>query len=441
MAAIRKNGERFLIEAQTIPVRYRGATHAITVARDITKRKAAEAERLHLEMSLRQAQKMEAIGHLAAGIAHDFNNILTGMLAYIALATERQEAIGDAKLGGYLAHAEASCYRARDIIQQLLTFSRGRRVERRAISLSALVAQAHGLIRSTMPATLELQVTLDEVAPAVVAEPVQLEQVLLNLCINARDALDGTGTVGIVVRETRSADLVCSSCRKPVAGNFVELVVCDDGPGIAPAVMGQIFEPFFSTKDAGKGSGIGLAVVHRIVHEHGGHVVVEAPQERGTAFRILLPPGAEDQRAEAPAEVSRPVPRAARPALRGRVLVVDDEESVAESMLELLRTWGLEVDLAPGPEEALSMLGSDPGAYDLVITDQTMPRMSGLQLAGRIARLSPAPPVVLYTGYADDLSRHELETARVKDLVHKPFEPSALRAVVAGYTHADHLKS
>jgi acetyl-CoA synthetase len=441
MAAIRKNGERFLIEAQTIPVRYRGATHAITVARDITKRKAAEAERMHLEMQLRQAQKMEAIGHLAAGIAHDFNNILTGMLGYIGLATDRQEGIGDAKLGGYLEQAQASGRRARDLIQQLLTFSRGRRGERRAISLSALVAEAHGLVRSTMPATLELQVTLDEVAPVVVADRVQLEQVLLNLCINARDALDGTGTVGVMVRETRSADLVCSSCRGRVAGNFVELVVCDDGPGIPPAVMGRMFEPFFSTKDVGRGSGMGLAVVHGIVHEHGGHVVVEAPQERGTTFRILLPPGAEDLRAEARAEASGPAPRAARPALRGRVLVVDDEQSVAEFMRELLRTWGLEVDLAPGPEEALSMLGSDPGAYDLVITDQTMPRMSGLQLAGRIARLSPALPVVLYTGYADNVRRQELEAARVKDLVRKPVEPSELHAVVAGYTHADRFKS
>ena len=438
MAAIRKNGERFLIEAQTIPVRYHGATHAITVARDITKRKAAEAERLHLEMSLRQAQKMEAIGHLAAGIAHDFNNILTGMLGYIVLAAERQEAIGDAKLSGYLERAQASCRRARDLIQQLLTFSHGRRGERRAVSLSALVAEAQELVRSTMPATLELQMTLDEAAPVVVAERVQLEQVLLNLCINARDALDGTGTVRIIVRETRSADLVCSSCHRHVAGDFVELVVCDDGPGIPPVVMGSIFEPFFSTKDVGKGSGIGLAVVHGIVHEHGGHIVVEAPQERGAIFRILLPPGAEDQRTEAGA--SSPAPRAARPALHGRVLVVEDEQSVAEFMGELLRNWGLDVDLASGPEEALSMLGSDPGAYDLVITDQTMPRMSGLQLAGKIARLSPAPPVVLYTGYADDVRRNELDAARVKDLMRKPFEPSELRAVVAEYTHADRFK-
>jgi acetyl-CoA synthetase len=437
MAATRKSGEHFQIEVQTIPVRYRGATHAITVARDITKRKAAEAERLQLEMQLRQAQKMEAIGHLAAGIAHDFNNILTGVLGFVVLAAERQEAFGDAKLGGYLERAQESCRRARDLIQQLLTFSRGQRGEQRAISLSALVAEAHGLVRSTMPATLELQVALDEAAPEVVADRVQLEQVLLNLCINARDALDGTGTVRVIVRATRSADLVCSSCHARVAGNFVELVVSDDGPGIPPAVMGRIFEPFFSTKDVGKGSGMGLAVVHEIVHEHGGHVVVEALQEGGTAIRILFPPGAADRSAEVRMEASGPPPRARRAALRGRVLIVDDEPSVAESTAELLRTWGLEVDLASGPEEALSMLGSDPGAYDLVIADQTMPRMSGLQLAGNIARLSSAPPVVLYTGYADKISRHELAVARVKDLLRKPFELSDLRTLVAGYTHAD----
>ena len=282
--------------------------------------------------------------------------------------------------------------------------------------------------------------TLGEVGP-VVADRVQLEQVLLNLCINARDALHGTGTVVVIVRETQSADLVCSSCRRRVAGNFVELVVCDDGPGIPLAVMERIFEPFFSTKDVGKGTGIGLAVVHGIVHEHGGHVVVEAAQERGTTFRILLPLGTEDRKAEVQAESSSPVPRAARPELHGRVLVVDDEQSVAEFMGELLRTWGLEADLAPGPEEALSMLGSDPGAYDLVITDQTMPRMSGLQLAGRIARLSSAPPVILYTGYADDVPRIDLEAARVKDLVRKPVEPSELCAVVSGYIHAKRSES
>ena len=436
MDAIRKNGEHFPIEARTIPVRYRGATHAIIVVRDIAKQKAAEAERMQLETQLRQAQKMEAIGHLAAGIAHDFNNILTGMLGYIVLAMDRQETKDHSKLGGYLEQAQASCYRARDLIQQLLAFSRGQRGERRAVSLPALVAEARGLVRSTMPATLELKVTLDEVPP-VVADRVQLEQVLLNLCINARDALGGSGTVGITVRETRSADLVCSSCRRHVAGDFVELIVSDDGPGIPPAVAGRIFEPFFSTKAIGQGSGMGLAVVHGIVHEHGGHVLVEAPIEGGTSFRILFPRSAEAPVHEARTQAAGRAPRAARPTLRGRVLVVDDEQSVAEFMRELLRHWGLDVDLTLSPEEALSKIESDPRAYDLIITDQTMPRMSGLQLAERIAQLTPAPPVVLYTGYADNVGRHELEAAGVKELVRKPLEPSDLLAVIAGCIHAN----
>jgi acetyl-CoA synthetase len=429
MAAVRKSGERFPIEVRTIPVRYRGATHAIIVVRDIAKQKAAESERMQLETQLRQAQKMEAIGHLAAGIAHDFNNILTAMLGYIALAAERQQTISDSKLADYLDRARASCHRARDLIQQLLMFSRGRRGERRAVSVSTLVTETRALVRATMPATLELDVMLDDV-PAVVADRVQLEQVLLNLCINARDAVGGVGTIGINVRQTRSTDLVCSSCRRRVDGDFVELAVSDEGPGIPADVRGRIFEPFFTTKDVGKGSGMGLAVVHGIVHEHGGHIVLEAPQEGGTTFRILLPPAPEDVRPDA-LSADGAARRAAPTPMHGRVLVVDDEQSVAEFMSELLRTWGLEVDAVHGAEEALSMLESDPGAYDLVITDQSMPRMSGIQLADRIAHLSPAAPVVLYTGTADDIARHELEAARVKELVRKPLEPFELRVIVA----------
>jgi CheY-like chemotaxis protein len=309
-------------------------------------------------------------------------------------------------------------------------FSRGRRGERSAVSVSALVTEARALVRATMPSTLELDVRFDE-APAVVADRVQLEQVLLNLCINARDALGGVGTVGIRVRRTRSTDLVCASCRRRVDGDFVELAVSDQGPGISAEVRGRIFEPFFTTKDAGKGSGMGLAVVHGIVHEHGGHIVLEAPQEGGTTFRILLPSAAEELRPDELEAADGAARRSAHSPLHGRILVVDDEQSVAEFMSELLRTWGLEVDVAHGAEEALSVLESDSGAYDLVITDQTMPRMSGIQLADRIARLSPAAPVVLYTGYADDVTRDELAAARVKELVRKPVEPSELRAIVA----------
>jgi len=436
MTAHRRNGERFFVEVRTIPVRYRGATHAITVARDITVRMAAEVERARLEEQIRQAQKMEAIGHLAGGIAHDFNNILTGIIGYLVLAAEHPEVTGNVKLKRYLDQAQASGLRARDLIQQLLTFARGRRGDRSAIALPTLVAEAHDLIRSAMPSTLHLQMTMDEV-PSVLADKVQIEQVLLNLCINARDALNGVGTVNVAVHPVVMVDVLCASCRQRIAGEFVELAVSDTGPGIPPDVLKRIFEPFYSTKPVGKGSGMGLAVVHGIVHEHGGHIIVDTVTGRCTTFRILLPPAAAPASAPVPGDAGGAESRTARSRLRGRVLVVDDEPSVAEFMRELLDSWGLEASVAGEPEAALAMLRVNGKSYDLVITDQMMPRMSGLQLAEEIGRMSDAPPVVLYTGYADAVDPAKLSSAGVKGLVRKPLEPGELRAVIAGYLHRD----
>jgi signal transduction histidine kinase/ActR/RegA family two-component response regulator len=430
MTASRSNGERFFIEVRTIPVRYRGATHAITVARDITVRMAAEVERARLEEQLRQAQKMEAIGHLAGGIAHDFNNILTGILGYLVLATEHPEAAGSVNLQRYLEQAQASALRARDLIQQLLTFaSRGRRGDRSALALSDVVADARDLVRSAMPSALEIRMTIDEV-PAVVADKVQIEQVLLNLCINARDALHGLGTVNVTVQSIDAAGLVCASCRTRIAGEFVQLAVSDTGPGIPPDVLKRIFEPFYSTKAAGKGSGMGLAVVHGIVHEHGGHVVVDTFTAQGTTFRILLPPADGSAAVSVPASPVGAWSRTASAMLHGRVLVVDDEPSVAQFMRELLGSWGLVTSVARDAEEALSMLRVDPDTYDLVITDQTMPQMSGLELAEAISRMAAAPPVVLYTGYADAIDTAMLSAAGVKALVRKPLESGELRAAI-----------
>ena len=379
---------------------------------------------------------MEAIGHLAGGIAHDFNNILTAILGYVVLAAERQEATGDAKVKRYLEQARASARRAQDLIQQLLTFARGRRGDRHAISLPALVAEAHTFVRSVMPSTLELRMTIDEV-PKVFADSVQLEQVLLNLCINARDALDGLGTVNVAVHPVFAVDVVCASCRKRVAGDFVELAVRDNGPGISPELLERIFEPFYSTKAVGKGSGMGLAVVHGIVHEHGGHVIVDTVVDEGTAFRILLPPTEGSGPTPVGGSTSRAESQATRSRLRGRVLIVDDEPPVAEFMRELLDSWGLEASVAYEPEAALELVQVNADRYDLVITDQTMPRMSGLQLAEQIGRMSAAPPVVLYTGYADAVDSAKLSAAGVKGLIHKPLEPGELRMVIAGYLRCD----
>jgi CheY-like chemotaxis protein len=283
-----------------------------------------------------------------------------------------------------------------------------------------------------------MQTTLADV-PNVIADAVQLEQVLVNLCINARDALDGTGTVHISVRWVNVTYVTCASCRKRIAGIFVELAVRDDGPGIAPEVLERVFEPFYSTKAEGKGTGMGLAVVHGIVHEHGGHVVVDTIRGQGTAFRILLPAtDAADTASLGTSETRGSLPF--RSKLRGRVLVVDDEPAVAKFMCELLESWGLEATACCEPDTALLRIESGAVEYDLVITDYTMPRMNGVRLAEAIGRHSGAPPVFLYSGNPEAVELTELSSAGIKGLLRKPIEPSELRSAITPYVGRESVR-
>jgi CheY-like chemotaxis protein len=253
--------------------------------------------------------------------------------------------------------------------------------------------------------------------------------VLLNLCINARDALAGQGKVRIGVRRARHA-AVCASCRSAIDGEFVELAVSDDGPGIAPELMERIFEPFFSTKEVGKGSGMGLAMVHGIVHDHGGHLVVDTRPGAGATFRVLFPVLHTDGAEVEHETLTGFAPAARRQRLRGRVLLVDDEEMVRGFMRELLEGWGLEVDAAGDGAEARALFARAPERYDLVITDQTMPRQTGVELARELAARRAGLPIVLYSGYADAITEAEVQAAGIRALVRKPVEPAALRALV-----------
>jgi len=426
--ARRKSGAAFAIEVRGLPIRHQGQPHVLYVGRDITERKHAEAERGDLEAQLRQAQKMEAIGQLTGGIAHDFNNILQGILGNLALAEARQEALGDAKLGRYLERAHAASQRARDLIQQMLTFSRGRSGERRLATASALIDDATRLLRPTLPATIELESSLARDLPGALLDTVQFEQVLLNLCINARDAMQGAGRLALAARLVEKGGAHCASCRQRVDGRFLEISVRDSGSGIAPEVLDRIFDPFFSTKEVGKGSGMGLAMVHGIVHQHGGHVLVESAPGGGTTFRILIPPaagqaGAAAGRRAAPA-------RKAGARLAGRVLVADDEAAIRELLEELLGDWGLEVLACADGAAARDAFAEDPQSFDLVLTDQTMPRLTGLQLARLVTRMRPGTPVILCTGYGEELKPRELRTAGVRTLAKKPVEPAELRKLV-----------
>jgi CheY-like chemotaxis protein len=374
---------------------------------------------------------MEAIGQLTGGIAHDFNNLLTSIMGYVALARDRDQVLADPRLAAYLAQAQRSCERARDLIQQMLMFSRGRRGSPRAVSLASVVRGALPTLRAGLPDTLELGVEVDEAAAPVFIDPAQVEQVLLNLCINARDATEGVGRVRVGVRPFAAERFACSSCRQCADGSFVELVVEDDGHGMGPEVIERIFEPFFSTKETGKGSGMGLAMVHGIVHEHGGHVVVESSPGTGARFRIAWPAVSDTLEVpggETPGETRL---RSPRPELGGSVLVVDDEETVREFMRELLESWGIDATCAPTAVAALDLVRAEPGRFDVVITDQAMPKVTGLELARRLREIRADLPVILYTGNGEGLPGDEVDAARLCALMLKPIDPTMLSQTLA----------
>jgi PAS domain S-box-containing protein len=421
---LRKDGTHYDCEVDLSAMQYQGRPHVLGIVRDISARKQAETRREQLEAQLRQAQKMEAIGQLTGGIAHDFNNLLTSIMGYVVLATERESGHGDAKLAKYLEQAHLSCVRARDLIQQMLTFSRGQRGEPRPLSLPPFVKESVKLLRSSLPTTIEIETDLGREIPAVLLDPVQLDQILLNLCINARDAMGGIGTIRVAARSLRANELVCASCRQIVTGKFVELSVADSGPGIAPAVVDRMFEPFYTTKEVGKGSGMGLATVHGIVHEHGGHVIVDTAPGGGATFGVLFRPlQAEGADPLAPSETQRTPPRQS---LRGHVMVVDDEDAVAEFMRDLLESWGLEVTSLTTATEARQLFERDPSRFDLVITDQTMPRMTGMDLAREMLARRADLPIILYSGFGEGIAQDQTLAAGIRALVKKPVDPQAL---------------
>jgi CheY-like chemotaxis protein len=235
----------------------------------------------------------------------------------------------------------------------------------------------------------------------------------------------GEGELAVAVRAAELDKAVCISCRQPFSGRFVELSVRDNGPGIAPEVVERMFEPFYSTKEVGQGSGMGLATVHGIVHEHGGHVLVDTAPGKGAHFRVLFP-------AVAGRVIRPPARKPAKPKrrLEGRVLVVDDEPMIREFLGELLGGWGLEVTLKATGLEGKRAFAAEPAGYDLVLTDQTMPRMTGLELARQVRAIRPGMPVILCTGYGENLRKAELGAAGVRALARKPVEPAELFALL-----------
>jgi len=375
-----------------------------------------EDRRRVLEEHLIQAQKMDAVGMLAGGIAHDFNNILSGILGFASMLQARVEPGSD--MARYLTLIEQSAGRAAELTRQLLSFSRKSHLEKRPVAIADVVEEVLSLVRPSVPRNVEVQVRTAGFQPRILGDRSQMVQVLLNLCINAVEAMKPYGgrlEIGVEVRELSLEER--RLLQRPIAGRAVCITVADTGPGMDPEVRAHIFDPFFTTKEGG--TGLGLSIVYGIVTNHGGDVVVESEEGRGTTFRVYLPE-----------YVEKP---AGRPAVTGAdtVLVVDDEMIVRQMIAEILKASGYPVLEAGSGQAAVEQLWRHRDRIGLVILDLIMPGMDGVETFEQIREMAPGLPVVLTTGYARSDQCRRLMRRGPVELIKKPFKSSELVELVA----------
>ncbi|PLX50675.1 MAG: hypothetical protein C0613_03335 [Desulfobulbaceae bacterium] len=379
-------------------------------------------EEVELEERLQQAQKMEAVGTLAGGIAHDFNNILTVILGYSELARDDTPAGSD--IARELDQVIEAGNRAKELVKQILAFSRQARVERIPLQLQSLIKEALKMLRSSIPTTIEITDEIDSRCGPVLVDPTQVHQVLMNLCTNAAHAMEKSG--GVLRVALRSAVVDRENCPPTVdlePGEYTVLAVSDTGTGIAPEVLPKIFNPYFTTKTVDKGTGMGLAITHGIVADYGGAISVDSQVGHGTTFQVYLPVARQEQLPAAEDGGELPVGRE-------RILFVDDEELLAEMGGEMLARLGYNVTTRRSSLAALATFQERPTDFDLVITDQTMPDMTGLDLARRLLRIRPDIPIILCTGYSNLVDEKKAKSCGVKEFALKPLTKSMVAKLV-----------
>ena len=403
----------------------------IAMIEDITERKQAEADRARFEAQLRESQKMEALGTMAGGVAHDFNNALTMITGNAELA--RQDVGPGHPALVSLEEIDKASRRAKDLVQQILAFSRRQKLERKATSLALVVVESARLIRATLPMGVRLNVECKADTPAVLADATQIKQILLNLCGNAAQALQDQGRPGTIEVSLSAYDHASGEAQSNLpSGRYACLSVRDDGPGMDEATRLRIFEPFFTTKPVGKGTGLGLAVVHGIAQAHEASIEVKTAPGEGSQFRIYFPaiaaPVAEDA---PPAQEAAPVHGAGK-----HVLYVDDEEAIIFLMTRLLQRQGFRVSGYTDPREALGAVKANPDQFDLAVTDYNMPGMSGLAVASALRQIRADLPVVLASGYITEDLRQKAPAAGVRELIYKPNTVDELCEAVARYANA-----
>ncbi|MBU4471560.1 MAG: response regulator [Desulfobacteraceae bacterium] len=389
---------------------------------DISERKRFEMERTNLEAQLQQARKMESIGTLAGGVAHDFNNILYMIIGNTELAMELLPNPNPAL--EMLEDIKAAGLRAAGIVKQLLEFSRNTKHDLSPMDAVSVIKNSLSLLRSTIPSFIELHQHLPETELTILANPIQINQVLMNLFTNAAQAMEKTGGhIDInVASQSISADSANDFVDLP-AGDYLKISIGDTGPGIEPNHMDRIFEPYYTTKSVEKGSGMGLAVVHGIVKTHGGAVIVDSRPSHGTKFTLYFPlvkakPGAKEETIKYARKAS------------GTILFVDDEETIANMTGRMLERLGYKVVTFTNPLKALEQFMLHPDDFDLVITDMTMPQMTGVKLAEKVQKFRKDIPIIISTGYSALLDEHKAKELGIAAFVMKPVEKSDLDEII-----------
>ncbi|WP_295956487.1 ATP-binding protein [Rhodoferax sp.] len=434
MTALTASGKRLSVEVSVSFERHPSGETTTVFARDLTSRKRAEVQRSVLEAQLRESQKMQAVGTMAGGIAHDFNNILSAILGNVELAKEDAGPNSPAQVS--LHEIEKAGRRARDLVRQILTFSRNEAPRRAPVALAELVSETERLLRVTLPPAVELHLHIDPDTPVVMADAVQVQQAVLNLCTNAIQAHgDQRGVVSIELSGVEPDLRLCD--RLSIApGHYAMLTVLDSGKGMDGETLLRIFEPFFTTKEVGQGTGLGLAVVHGVMRSHAGAVDVQSAPSLGSRFTLYFPAMEPVTDSDFAALIAahpsepEPAPAASEQVLGKHVMYVDDDHALVFLVERLLRRRGFRVSGFSDPNKAAAELRANAGAYDLLVTDFNMPGYCGVDLVREAQRIRPDLPVALASGYITAEIEQSAIAEGVKALIHKPNDVEELCATV-----------
>lgn len=391
---------------------------------------AMSKKKEQIEAQMAQSQKMETIGILASGIAHDFKNILTIIIGFTELALDDHTNLP--KVKRHLEEVLEASYRAKDLAQQILSFSRNDEKEKRAVKVNPVVNDVLKMIRVTFPPSIEIRPIISDSIYEICADPTQLHQVLMNLCTNAGHAMKEKGGVLEVTLTDLNRDLASISQENPAPSPYLRLTVSDTGHGMTPEVMKRIFEPFFTTKKDGEGTGLGLPIVQGIVRNLDGEITVESQPGKGSSFHVFLPV-IENMAA------LKENTMAAVTTGKERILLVDDEAALVNMGRKMLEKLGYMVTPCTAGFEALHVFCKNPDAYDLVITDLTMPDMDGRKLIQEIFRKKPNIPIILCTGYSQDICREEFGGLEIAAFILKPYNKEEISRVVRKVLDANRL--